>query len=115
VVVKNPCGIWVLSSDITPLWANFTRKVPTGQISDPDRTLCVKETIWRLAKQRLSRIIPGHEPAVYADGTDHVKVTVPPVSKCRSGTEYLFRRASDNALSNRLTLLDLPSSKMRYS
>jgi glyoxylase-like metal-dependent hydrolase (beta-lactamase superfamily II) len=71
VVVKSASGVWVLSSDITPLFANYSRGIPTGQTSSPEETLEIHQTILALTGGEVKRIIPGHEPSVY-DENPHV-------------------------------------------
>jgi glyoxylase-like metal-dependent hydrolase (beta-lactamase superfamily II) len=72
VVVKTPNGIWVLASDIAPLFANFTRRIPTGQTESPEKTLEIQQTILALTGGDVHRIIPGHEPGVYKNGKRHM-------------------------------------------
>jgi glyoxylase-like metal-dependent hydrolase (beta-lactamase superfamily II) len=65
VVVENRDAVWVLASDVAPLYANFKRKKVTGQTNDPARTLVVQDTILELVGGNLSRIVPGHEPEIF--------------------------------------------------
>jgi glyoxylase-like metal-dependent hydrolase (beta-lactamase superfamily II) len=65
VVVNNNDGIWILASDIAPLYANFERQKPSGQTSDPERAVAVQDTMVELVKGDLKRIVPGHEPSIY--------------------------------------------------
>ena len=68
VVVKNAAGLWVIASDIAPLLANFQRKIPTGQTTDPAATLRIQQTILELVDGDLRRILPGHEPGLFLPG-----------------------------------------------
>lgn len=65
VVVRSGEDAWVLASDVAPLWSNFERRKPTGQTSDPRRTLAVQDAMLELVGGDLSRIIPGHEPRIF--------------------------------------------------
>ena len=65
VVIKNTDGIWILASDVTPLWANFERNASTGLSSDKKRTLEVQDMMLQLVDADLGRIIPGHEPGIF--------------------------------------------------
>jgi hypothetical protein len=68
VVVTNPDGPWVLASDIGPLRANFVRRKPTGLSSDPERARAALVTILEWVGDDVSRVIPGHEPALFSPG-----------------------------------------------
>ena len=74
VVVNRKGKRWILASDSTPLFANYERKKPTGQSSDPQRTLDTQETILKWVNGDLGRIVPGHEPSLFK-GKAHVVVT----------------------------------------
>ncbi len=86
VVVGKQDGVWVLASDVAPLWANFKRHKSTGQTTDSQKTLQVQAVMLELVNRDLSRIIPGHEPEIYGeDRSTHVEFvdacsTEPPVT-----------------------------------
>jgi len=65
VVIKNTDGIWILASDVAPLWANFERNASTGLSSDKKCTLEVQDIMLQLVDADLGRIIPGHEPGIF--------------------------------------------------
>lgn len=65
VVVKRKDGLWVIASDVAPLRANFEKQTSTGQTSNETQTLQIQATMLDLAEGDLSRIVPGHDPAVY--------------------------------------------------
>lgn len=65
VAVQNKDALWVLVSDVAPLYANFKRRKVTGQTDDPARTLLVQDTILELVDGDLSRAVPGHEPEIF--------------------------------------------------
>jgi glyoxylase-like metal-dependent hydrolase (beta-lactamase superfamily II) len=68
VVVKTGGGPFVLASDIAPLFANFERWKASGQTSDPEQALAVQEEMLGIVGGDLGRIVPGHEPGIFADG-----------------------------------------------
>lgn len=76
VAVNNSDGIWILASDVAPLFANFERKKASGQSSDPKRSLAVMETMLKLVNGDLKRIVPGHEPSIYEE-KDIVEINKP--------------------------------------
>ena len=75
IAVRNNDGIWIIASDIAPLYANFRRETPTGQTDDSAATLQVQRTILDLVDGDLRRIVPGHEPSLFCDGATVIEVT----------------------------------------
>jgi len=75
VAVKTRDGVTVFSSDIAPLWANFERRIATGQTQNPAQTLALQELIRDLVDKKLHRIVPGHEPGIYRNS--HVAEITP--------------------------------------
>jgi len=65
VAVQTASGPWVFASDEVPLYRNLTRRIPSGQTIDPDRSRALFEGLLELVDDRVERIVPGHDPAVY--------------------------------------------------
>jgi glyoxylase-like metal-dependent hydrolase (beta-lactamase superfamily II) len=68
VVVHEPDGYWILASDIVPLRANLERMRSTGLTTNATETRVVMKTMLELVSGKTDRIIPGHEPGIFASG-----------------------------------------------
>lgn len=66
VVVHNPDGRWILASDIVPLYANLERMRATGLTAHAGKTREVMKAMLELVDGEKARIIPGHEPSLFA-------------------------------------------------
>jgi glyoxylase-like metal-dependent hydrolase (beta-lactamase superfamily II) len=63
--VQTRRGTIVLASDNAYLYENFEKRTPIAQTLDPAANLAAQDRIRALAGD-LSRIVPGHDPAVFA-------------------------------------------------
>lgn len=63
--VNTRRGIVVLASDNAYLYENFERKVPIAQTLDAASNLAAQARMFELAGRDLTRIVPGHDPAVF--------------------------------------------------
>ncbi len=61
VAVKAADGVWVFASDEVPLYRNLTKRIPSGQTSDPNRSLALYAKLLDLVGGHVGRIIPGHD------------------------------------------------------
>ena len=73
VILKNSDGIWIMASDVTPLWANFERMKASGQSSNKELAKELMLMMLELVDGNLERIIPGHEPGIF-DGTETASI-----------------------------------------
>ena len=65
VGVQTRRGTIVLASDNAYLYENFERSVPIAQTLDPASNLAAHARMLQLAGNDTSRIVPGHDPAVF--------------------------------------------------
>ncbi|GAB4289780.1 MAG: N-acyl homoserine lactonase family protein [Myxococcota bacterium] len=65
VVLNLTDGIWVLASDVIPLYENLRAKKISGQSGDKAESRLTLEKILSLAGGVEERIIPGHDLEVY--------------------------------------------------
>jgi hypothetical protein len=61
VAVRAADGVWLFTSDEVPLYRNLTRRIPSGQTSDPARSRALFAALLGLVGNHIERIIPGHE------------------------------------------------------
>lgn len=66
-VGRGPCR-WIIASDLAPLRRNVTELKPTGQTSNPSKTLGWMREIINRVDGDTKRIIPSHDPGLFVDG-----------------------------------------------
>ena len=65
VVVKNRDGVYVLASDVVPLYENFRNLRISGQTVNKSDSFTTLKTIRELVGGNIDRVIPGHDPDVF--------------------------------------------------